>query len=400
MLASCLASLIMKLASIFCVATVARAQLPDDNDRVNSTAETEQQNVTDVAGGNSTLATEDRAAWCRDEYVDQKECAKWIADQMGDFVNVTVTEDEAEQCHDEHVDPWQCAKWQAQRKPQPKADDLAPQQAGPSILAEAVDGNTTADAAGSSVTEDQAEWCRREYVDEKDCAKWVANQMGDMANVPVSEDQAERCRREHVDPWQCAKWAAQWNAAHAEREAQREPVQQLPSQQALSSVLSLAETGDDSAISADEAQRQAARTADEVQRKALREKDEVARKADEVARAAAREADEKARKEARAADEAAREAARKADETILGAARKADDEKREQAAAQQSSAGPELLAQAPPKVLGMTLAPGSLVSAFAWCISACAAAAVVRHVGSRGRRTGTERPLLEDIAVV
>merc|ERR1719271_1506171 len=113
-----------------------------------------------------------------------------------------------------------------------------------SVLSLAETGNDNTTSAAHSVSEDHAEWCRREHVDEKDCAKWVARQMGDMAGAPVTEDQAERCRHEYVDPWACAKWVADQTARKAADETQRkeEDQQRAAEQQPqVESVLSLAE---------------------------------------------------------------------------------------------------------------------------------------------------------------
>merc|ERR1719230_1674715 len=56
-------------------------------------------------------------------------------------------------------------------------------------------------AAAAAAAKQRLEWCRREYVDAKDCDKWVANELGQglkKADQERDREDAERDREEEL----------------------------------------------------------------------------------------------------------------------------------------------------------------------------------------------------------
>jgi len=169
--------------------------------------------------------------------VSEKDCDSWVADQMARKAARQADEKKRKEERREDEEARHGARHSDKTTHSTSTHDA---EAETLMLPGTPSENQTAGAAAKKLA-----WCRREYVSEKDCDSWVADQMARKAARQADEKKRKEERRE------------------------------------------------------DEEARKAARQADERKRKEERREDEEAREADRVA-------DEDARKAARAADKASR----------------------------------------------------------------------------------------------
>merc|ERR1711920_926497 len=160
----------------------------------------------------AAAAEKKRLEWCRREYVDAKDCDKWVANELGQGLKKADHERDREDAERDREDELRYAERDREDKERDeeerKHDASAP---GPVMLFAGAGANTpgaaghdaAAAAAAAAAAKKRAaaaaaqkkrlEWCRREYVDAKDCDKWVANEVG-KKREDVERDREDKLR--------------------------------------------------------------------------------------------------------------------------------------------------------------------------------------------------------------
>merc|ERR1711972_385263 len=159
-----------------------------------------------------------RLEWCRREYVDAKDCDKWVANELGQGLKKADQERDREDAERDREDELRDAERDREDKERDEeerkhvasapgpvmlfagAGANTPEAAGPDAAAAAAAAAAAKKRAAAAAAEKKRlEWCRREYVDAKDCDKWVANELGQGLKKADQERDREDAERDRED---------------------------------------------------------------------------------------------------------------------------------------------------------------------------------------------------------
>merc|ERR1712176_757910 len=146
----------------------------------------------DAKGSDETdTKAQSNSVWCRENYVSEKDCDEWVADQLARRAARKADEQKrrAARKADEQKRLKEQREDEVRRRDESHGDDARVASsdrsgsdasgAGPvMLLAASPDVDTSDDAKVSDETDTKAQsnsvWCRENYVSEKDCDEWVA----------------------------------------------------------------------------------------------------------------------------------------------------------------------------------------------------------------------------------
>merc|ERR1712048_725087 len=134
------------------------------------------------------------SVWCRENYVSEKDCDEWVADQLARRAARKADDQKrrAARKADEQKRLKEQREDEARRRDESHGDDARVASSGRSgsdasgaglamLLAASPDVDTSDDANADNEKDTKAQsnsvWCRENYVSEKDCDEWVADQL-------------------------------------------------------------------------------------------------------------------------------------------------------------------------------------------------------------------------------
>merc|ERR1712048_716936 len=164
------------------------------------------------ASDKTDAKAEASSVWCRENYVSEKDCDEWVADQLARRAARNADEQkrraarkaDEQKRHEERRDD------EARRRDESHGDDARVASgdhsgsdasgAGPvMLLAASPDVDTSDDAKASDKTDSKAQsnsvWCRENYVSQKDCDEWVADQLARRAARKADEEKRGAARK-------------------------------------------------------------------------------------------------------------------------------------------------------------------------------------------------------------
>merc|ERR1719401_1257854 len=116
--------------------------------------------------------------WCEKNYVEAKDCEKWVADQMA-RKEARKADEKARKADEEgRATTHEAKKYSRKTAPDAQKDNRSSPQVTPMLLTQTQGThNETRNKAASKADNRNKKWCEKNYVDAKDCEKWVADQM-------------------------------------------------------------------------------------------------------------------------------------------------------------------------------------------------------------------------------
>merc|ERR1712019_247448 len=149
---------------------------------------------------------------CREDHVSQKDCDEWVADQLARRAARKADEQKrrAARKADEKKRLKEQREDEARRRDESHGDDARVASSdhsgsdatgsGPVMLSAASpDVDTSDDAKASDKTDTKAQsnsvWCHENYVSEKDCDEWVADQLARRAARKADEQKRRAARK-------------------------------------------------------------------------------------------------------------------------------------------------------------------------------------------------------------
>jgi hypothetical protein len=214
----------------------------DDSGAVSGAVALDSEAFDDAPGKSDVqIAADEKLAWCRREYVIEKDCDSWVADQMAR--KAARKADERKRREERRKNEEARRQARLSDKKEGSVGSSANEEKPLMLFALSADSETSDgtgspdskasdDAPGKSdaqvAADEKLAWCRREYVSEKDCDSWVADEMARKAARKADERKRREERRKDEEARRQAHLAKKAKESVDSSGADQEGLMMLP----------------------------------------------------------------------------------------------------------------------------------------------------------------------------